>query len=724
MKPSTYSSTDLANLASISGGGDISDDTLPSSSSMIDPPTSLLTSFSTSQISFSSTKSIPDPPKFSTLDKKRPVSNLQQILYPIGHCILSDWKPEVTSQTDTNGWQYADDFISSSWSECVINPNDNYVRHRKWQRLTISINDYDRAIQHLRKFQENLNLFRSISPNIIQCIFENEPYHLQMILEFQRSLNGEYSSDYLLPTDPSQWSSGYGEYALINPKFLEIHQLKEVVGAIYNGGDGWETLHDFIYQIAPDTDSQGWQYNTSFLSDSHEWQNSSNSELNMMNVRRRLWFRTCVPDEYLESMKEKLLSYYAKRPRGVIKSGNIQRQGQFKVLWYDAYATLTDTELEIILLKYERPFGNNKNSSTIPVEETSTDDWYLGKNLGLKKPLSSLFGQSNTSINTPTPASTPTPTPTPKQFTFLGGGIVKYPLYGCEIIELSEHEDEGRDEITNEEIPKKNYQFGLRTGKSWGKYYFTTLTSTTSAGTNTNPGTSTTSTTGLDEPDSICRYTIQEDYHLLCVLNTYNQQDYHDWICILRNQIALINLHFWPFLGSPPILDKVLIEGYMWIKSGPILKKWKYRKFELRQNGILVYYKKDRNIIIGKIRLRLCYIEDCEDELSYMMNSETMTCSPFLKVLRSDSTTGTSSGMEHQEYSFQIRNDVEGYEIQLKTSTYLDKIQWMKALKDHSNIEKILKNEGFCLIPPYPSSSSHYTLLTSSPCREQTFLLC
>lgn len=631
----SYNSIDIVHLASISGGNTLS------LSSVSGPP------------STSSVRNSTDPPRLSTFDKKRPVANLQEIIYPSGHRILCDWKPEVTTQTDSNGWQYADDFFSSTWSECAINPEENHVRHRKWQRLTIPSNDYSRGCQYLAQFQPNLTLFRSLSPNIIQYIFENEPYHIQMILEFQRSLNGEYSSDYLLPSDPAQWSSGFGDYALMNPKLLQIDQLKEVVGTIYNGGDGWETLHDFIYQIASDTDSQGWQYNTSFISEL-EWRKTSKSESCMMNVRRRLWFRTCVPDSYLESSQDKLLSYFAKRPRGVIKCGNLQRQGQFKVMWYDSYATLTDSQLEIILLKYESPFKNS-NSPGLEDDSSSSDEWYLGKKLGLKKPIRSIFSTS-TSINAPAP----------KQLTFLGGGVVKYPLHGCEVIELSEPEEEQRTEISPEETPKKLYQFALRTGKSWGKYHFTSNES--------------------DEPDSICSYTVQEDYHLLCVLNAYTQQDYHDWICALRNQIALVNLHFWPFPGSPPILDQVLIEGYMWIKSGQIIKKWKYRKFELRQNGILVYLK--GNIVIGKIRLRLCYIEDCND--SDLNMTPEITCSPLLKVLRSDSVEQNSN----QEHYFLIRNDYEGFEIQLKTSNFIDKMQWMKALKDHSNIEKILRCEG------------------------------
>jgi hypothetical protein len=659
------------------------------------------------------------------LDKKRPVAMLPSIEYPSGHCIFLDWKPEISLQTDCNGWQYGDDFYSFLWSE-ENTDNSYHVRHRKWQRLTIDSSQFEFCQERFSNWKQDQSLFRSISPNLIQHIFQRQEIQIQMILESQRSLNGEYSSDYLLPTDPPQWSCGSGDNAVINPRLLPVTELKEVVGAIYNGGEGWETLHDFIFQLSPDTDPLGWQYNVNFSTTEIPWsktqQHISTTPL-VMNVRRRLWFRTCVPDSEICSAQDQFLSYFSQRPRGVIKTGYLQRQGPFKVLWYDAFATLTDYQLELILTKYESPFGNKSNHSPpIPPPQSDppqqSDEWYLGKNLGLKRPFGSNLSQSSKSnVATATATATTSAAPSPRQFAFLGGGVVKFPLYGCEVVELSDSDtttaaavdstdmeprrSESSTSAAETEPCQKLFQFGLRTGKSWGQYHLDTALSLGGVW-------------GEESADSICKlkYSLQaeEDHLLLCVLNAYSQEEYDQWICTLRNQIALVNLHFWPFPGTPPVLDKVIIEGYMWIQSAggdvfplSLRRGWKYRRFELRQDGVLVYYK--NNKVVGKIRLRLCYLED--DSFTTSASSATaaaaaaalVSCSTFLRPRTSSANanggSGSGSGNEsQQEYLFQIRNDIEGFEVTLKTSSFHDKMQWMRALRDHSKIDKIVNSEG------------------------------
>ena len=148
---------------------------------------------------------------------------------------------------------------------------------------------------------------------------------------------------------------------------------------------------------------------------------------------------------------------------------------------------------------------------------------------------------------------------------------------------------------------------------------------------------------------------------------------------MLRNQLALINLHYWPFPSSPPILDRVLIEGFLWIR-GELLPFWKYRKFELRQDGILVYYKDNK--VIGKIRLRSCYVDDFSYQQNQQNFSNEITCGPFLKNHLSN------------EFIFYIRNELEGFEIMLKTSDLSTKNQWMRALQNHSNVEKLIQSDG------------------------------
>jgi hypothetical protein len=651
-----------------------------------------------------------DPPQWSTLDKRRPVAALKDIEYPSGYDILLDWAPEISPLTDSSGWQYGLTFneISAYNQDSASETDDNVnVRHRKWQRLTVERAQYEEAKQKYDSdFEKDKSLFRSISPALLQHLFfgqQGEQIQIQMILESERSLNGEYSSDYLLPTDPPHWSSGSGENAPINPKLLRLDQLKEVVGAIYNGGNGWETLHDFIYQLSSDTDPLGWQYNTNFTGEV-PWTNDPSSSFSssslslssaplIMNVRRRLWFRTCVADSHLCSAQDKFLTYFAQRPRGVIKMGNLQRQGPLKLIWYDSFVTLRDSQLEVILLKYESPFGGKTNASPVLPSEVGavtgvesampSDEWYLGKNLGLKKPVSSLF----------TPSSSFT-IPAPRQLAFLGGGVVRYPLQGCEVIELSALES-AESATSESDSSSKMYQFGLRTGKSWGQLQFSSTVS------------------GDDEPDSLCRYTSQENHRLLCVFNAYSRQDYEEWICTLRNQIALVNLHFWPFLGSPPILDRVLIEGYLWIRGQQLLlPSWKYRKFELRQDGVLAYYKDNK--VIGKIRLRLCYVEECEPSSSFLPSE--ITCGPFLRTLtnrdssqRNSISSESQSQSQHQEqHLFQIRNDFEDFEVILKTSTVLDKMRWMRALQEHSNVEKLINSDG--LSPFSQSFSSNFSL--------------
>jgi hypothetical protein len=663
---------------------------------------------------------------------------LPNIEYPSGHCIFLDWKPEISFQTDDDGWQYGDDFYSFLWSKENLN---NEIRHRKWQRLTIDMTQYEFCQEKYSSFKQNQSIFRSISPNLIQHIFQHEEIQIQMILESQRSLNGEYSSDYLLPTDPPQWSCGSGDHAMMNPRLLPVNELKEVIGAIYNGGEGWETLHDFIYQISPETDPMGWQYNVSFTTTDIPWsksqqqqQPSSSSSSSssscsstplVMNVRRRLWFRTCVPDSEICSAQDQFLAFYSQRPRGVIKTGYLQRQGPFKVLWYDAFATLTDYQLELILLKYESPFGNQQSSAQ------QSDEWYLGKNLGLKRPSGS---QPSNASGVPSSS-----TPTPRQFAFLGGGVVKFPLHGCEVIELSDletaatppptltsddpavtmgeprHSESSSASAVEGESCQKLYQFGLRTGKSWGQYHLNHALSLGGSIGGWGDG---------PFPDSICKYSVQDDYHLLCVLNAYSQEEYEEWICTLRNQIALVNLHFWSFPGTPPVLDQVMIEGYMWIQHtkgegvglgvGFLRRKlrgWKYRRFELRRDGVLVYYKDNK--VIGKIRLRLCSIEDDDEENTTPSSSAAsavamMNCAgSFLRTRAGSSGAGTGSNesTRQEEYVFQIRNDIEGFEVNLKTSSYHDKVQWMRALRDHSKVDKIVRAEGSPPPPPQLLSS-------------------
>jgi hypothetical protein len=389
-----------------------------------------------------------------------------------------------------------------------------------------------------------------------------------------------------------------------------------------------------------------------------------------MNVRRRLWFRTCVPDSHLWAAQDRFLSYFAQRPRGATKVGNLQRQGPMKIMWYDSFVTLTDSQLEVILLKYESPFrGGGGGGGGAESEPPVLDDWYLGKNLGLKRPSAgSLFAPSSSS------ASASVSAPAPRQLAFLGGGVVKYPLHGCEVVELSSLESaESQSESADSSSTSKIYQFALRTGKSWGETHFPSASASVSA-------------PAADEPDSICRYTSQESHRLLCVFNAYSLRDYHEWIHALRNQIALVNLHFWPFLGSPPILDKVLTEGSLWLRGQQRLllsPQWKHRKFELRQDGVLAYSRDNK--VIGKIRLRLCSIEDCET----LLVSSSLGCGPFQRQQEEEERQ-----QQEEQHLFQIRNDSEGFEVTLKASTVLDKMRWITALREHSNVDQIIRNDG------------------------------
>lgn len=113
------------------------------------------------------------------------------------------------------------------------------------------------------------------------------------------------------------------------------------------------------------------------------------------------------------------------------------------------------------------------------------------------------------------------------------------------------------------------------------------------------------------------------DLGLLCILCVSSQEEKDSWIAALGHQCALVNLIFWPFSFGPPIVDQVLAKGELW-KKGHLVPTWKYRTFELRQNGTLAYFKGSE--LKGKIRLRGCSLQDektNDDEFTFSLRKKS-----------------------------------------------------------------------------------------------------
>lgn len=114
--------------------------------------------------------------------------------------------------------------------------------------------------------------------------------------------------------------------------------------------NGWEKIHQYIYNLQSNTDEHGWQYRS-------DWSNGALTALDEqwvpdnrdgLDVRRRLWFLTlCLKDD-VTNAKEVLEKAIRFCPRGVIMRGDLVRleQGTLMKSWVNRHVMLKDDRLE------------------------------------------------------------------------------------------------------------------------------------------------------------------------------------------------------------------------------------------------------------------------------------------------------------------------------------------------------------------------------------------
>jgi hypothetical protein len=101
------------------------------------------------------------------------------------------------------------------------------------------------------------------------------------------------------------------------------------------------------------------------------------------------------------------------------------------------------------------------------------------------------------------------------------------------------------------------------------------------------------------------------------LFNASSAEDLEDWLCAITHQTALIHPIFWPIRFGPPLVDTMILEGELW-KKGNFIPNWTIRRFELRQDGTLAYFKGQE--LRGKIRLRGCLVREGLDETTIEIN--------------------------------------------------------------------------------------------------------
>lgn len=124
-----------------------------------------------------------------------------------------------------------------------------------------------------------------------------------------------------------------------------------------------------------------------------------------------------------------------------------------------------------------------------------------------------------------------------------------------------------------------------------------------------------------------------KDMGAAALFNASSSEDLEDWLCAITHQTALVHPIFWPIRFGPPLVDTLILEGDLW-KKGNIIPNWTVRRFELRQDGTLAYYRNQD--LRGKIRLRGCLVREGLDDTTIEINKnngqsfvmKTMTNTP------------------------------------------------------------------------------------------------
>lgn len=89
-----------------------------------------------------------------------------------------------------------------------------------------------------------------------------------------------------------------------------------------------------------------------------------------------------------------------------------------------------------------------------------------------------------------------------------------------------------------------------------------------------------------------------QDMNLVLALRTDRELEL--FVGALTHQLAIVNLNFWRLEYGPPEPDGITLRGEL-SKKGHLVPNWKLRTFELRENGILSYYKGSE--LLGKLNI-------------------------------------------------------------------------------------------------------------------------
>lgn len=470
-------------------------------------------------------------PSHWTTSNGSPIQSMNHVLIPHGYSVCIDWKIHIDNQltTDTEGWQYNHDFTIQGWT--IIPSSDSHVRHRKWERLLVRSDVLSQAKVKVQQFSTQKREFRSFCPQLIISSLKNIDYQFQFILECQRLLTTSrpatvseesahfyqevnlrnepytellnYSELHLLSTDPSQWSIvspniyPYASIASINPCTVPPTNLTDAYPFLYANPNGRNSLHEFIFTYYPNKDSQGWEYNIDFHSNT-PWSSSHHPRC---CVRRRLWFRTLVPINLLPKCRQLLSNYINLHPRGLCFQGILQRISFYRKRWTQGIARLSNSTFS---LELQNNYQKNYNFSLLNIEVKPLDSIH-----DLEKYLSSSSSSSPASSN----------------------------------FKLSDWH-----EITGSSSTSTNTS--TRTSSTNGSNYNTrSMDSNLSNITRTN-------LFCLCSLNSSGQYT-----GIQVILNALSPLDRIQWITLLSHQIALYNLSFWSLYYSPPIVDTIVYQG-------------------------------------------------------------------------------------------------------------------------------------------------------------------
>jgi hypothetical protein len=156
-----------------------------------------------------------------------------------------------------------------------------------------------------------------------------------------------------------------------------------------------------------------------------------------------------------------------------------------------------------------------------------------------------------------------------------------------------------------------------------------------------------------------------KDLGSIGLFNASSSEDLEDWLCAITHQTALIHPIFWPISFGPPLVDTLILEGDLW-KKGNFIPNWTIRRFELRQDGTLSYFKGQE--LRGKIRLRGCLVREGLDDTTIEINKNNGQ-SFVMKTIVHPPGTGGATG-----------TGIGGDEI--------PRSRWIEALKMFTNQSK------------------------------------